>query len=118
MTESATPNLRDGISGIDLQPIPTESGRVSGYHVKDADDGIHCIDVLQMMYGWRLVLSDKRPGAKEHWLLDGAWCYFGTGTDEYGLLRTREQAFVNAVLAAQAWDGYGEPVGYNKVAGA
>ena len=91
---------------------------VGGFHIKDAADGIHCIDVLQMMYGWRLVLCDKRPGVREHWLLDGAWCYYGSGNDpETGLPRSMEQAFVNAMLAAHAWDGYGEPEGYNKVAG-
>lgn len=90
-----------------------------GFHVKMADDGIHCIDVMQMMYGWRLVLCDARPGAKRHWVLDGAWCYFGAGDDpETGLPRSMEQAFVNAVMAAQAWDGYGSPEGFNKVAGA
>jgi hypothetical protein len=111
MTESATPNLRDGYSGVDLQPIH------GGFHVKQADSGIQCIDVLQMMYGWRLVLCDARPGAKPHWLLDGAWCYFGSGTDQYGLPRTMSQAFLRAVLAANVWDGYGEPEGYDKVAG-
>lgn len=111
MPESATPNLRDGISGIDLQPI------YGGFHVKDAADGYHCIDVLQMLYGWRLVRCEKFPGEKEHWLLNGAWCYFGAGADDYGLPRTMEQAFVNAVLAAHAWDGSGQPEGFNKVAG-
>lgn len=112
MTESATPNLRDGISGIDLTPIH------GGFHVKDAADGLHCIDVLQMMYGWRLVLCDKRPGQREHWTLDGAWCYFGSGNDEYGLPRSMEQAFLNATVAALAWDGKGQPDGFDKVAGA
>lgn len=118
MTESATPNLRDGKTGWDLIPIPSADGRVSGWHVKDADDGIHCIDVLQMMYGFRLVLSDKRPGHREHWILDGAWCYFGSGTDKYGLPRSMEQAMFNACCAAATWSGYGEPPGYDKVAGA
>lgn len=99
-----------------MEPLTVITG---GYHVKDAADGEHCIDVLKMMYGWRLVLCDKRPGHKEHWLLDGAWCYFGAGTDEEtGLERSMEQAFCNAVLAANAWDGTGAPTGYNKVAGA
>jgi hypothetical protein len=91
---------------------------LGGWHIKDAADGIHCIDVLQMMYGYRVVLCDKRPGAKEHWLLDGAWCYFGGGVTEYGVRPNMDQALVNAMLAAHAWDGYGEPAGYDKVAGA
>lgn len=90
-----------------------------GWHVKDAADGQHCIDVLQMLYGWRLVLCDARPGVREHWLLDGAWCYFGAGTDPVtNLPRSMEQAFCNAMLAASAWDGHGAPAGYDKVAGA
>jgi hypothetical protein len=89
-----------------------------GWHVKDSADGEHCIDVLQMMYGWRLVLCDKRPGHKEHWLLDGAWCYFGSGITENGVPRSMNQAFLNAMTAALAWDGDGEPPGYDKVAGA
>jgi hypothetical protein len=90
---------------------------VGGWHVKDADDGIHCIDVLQMMYGYRVVLCDARPGSKPHWILDGAWCYFGTGRDRNDFPRNMTQALANAMLAAHAWDGYGEPAGYDKVAG-
>lgn len=108
---SATPNLRDGISGINLVPI------TGGYHVMDTEDGLHCIDVLTMLFGWRLVLSDKRGVVGEHCVIDAAWCYFGSGTDEHGFVRNMEQAFLNCVLAAVAWDGVGEPQGYNKVAG-
>lgn len=90
-----------------------------GWCVKMADDGEHCIDVLQMLYGWRLMLSDARPGRKRHNSVDKAWCYFGAGDDPVtGLPRTMGQAFVNAMLAANAWDGVGEPTGFNKVAGA
>lgn len=98
--------------------VETPTPIAGGWHIKDADDGEHCIDVLQMMYGYRVVLCDKRPGSKEHWILDGAWCYFGSGEDpETGLRRSMTQALVNATLAAEAWDGYGEPPGYDKVAG-
>jgi hypothetical protein len=99
----------------ELVETPTPSP--GGWHVKDAADGEHCIDVLQMMYGYRVVLADKRPGHREHWLLDGAWCYFGSGVDENGQQRCMMQAMVNATLAAEAWDGSGEPPGYDKVAG-
>lgn len=100
------------------QTHPEPEQIVGGWHIKMADDGIHCIDVLQMMYGWRLCLGDARPHMKMHQAIDKAWCYFGTGNDPVtGLPRSMEQAFVNAMLAAQAWDGYGEPAGYNKVAG-
>lgn len=109
---SATPNLRDGRTGLDLQPIR------GGFHVKDAADGLHCVDVMLMMYGWRLTRCDKRPGERTHWIVDRAWCYFGAGEDEYGQPRTMEQAFANAVIAAHVWDGIGEPTGFDKVAGA
>ena len=95
-----------------LEPIP------GGFHVKDADDGIHCIDVMQMLYNWRLVLSDAQPGRKRHETLAKGWCYFGHGDDpETGLPRSMAQAFVTAVLAAKAWDGYGEPGGFDKKVG-
>lgn len=90
-----------------------------GFCIKMADDGIHCIDVMQMMYGWRLMLTCARPGRKRHQSVDKAWCYFGTGNDpDTGLPRSMAQAFLRAVVAAKAWDGYGEPAGFNKVAGA
>lgn len=99
--------------GIELEQID------GGWHVKMAADGIHCIDVMRMMYGWRLMLADARPGRKRHQVVDKAWCYFGAGTDPVtGLPRNMGQAFVNAMLAAVAWDGVGEPLGFNKVAGA
>lgn len=98
-----------------VEPVQIEGG----WHVKDCPDGEHCIDVIQMLYGWRLMLGDARPGRRKHWSIDGAWCYFGAGDDPVtGLPRTMGQAFVNAMLAAAAWDGVGEPEGYDKVAGA
>lgn len=81
----------------DLEPID------GGFHVRDCDGGHRCIDVLRMVYNWRVVRSDRA-----HQGIDAAFCYFGhSGT-------SMEQAFVNAVLAAQAWDGVGEPAGYDK----
>ena len=113
MTETKPDMMSTDLDFGPLTPIP------GGFCVKMADDGIHCIDVLQMMYGWRLMLTCARPGRKRHQSADKAWCYFGTGNDpETGLPRSMEQAFVTAMLAAKAWDGYGEPAGFNKVAGA
>ena len=81
-----------------------------GYHVKDA--GEHCIDVLMMMYNWRIVLSPKTPEA--HACVDAAFCYFGHGFYPDGQPRDMNQAFLRAVMAAEIWDGHGEPVGYDK----
>ena len=92
-------------------PVPI----LGGYHVKDTADGQHCIDVMRMLYNWRLVLAPKPPLAlREHWVVDAAFCYFGHGVDAQGRERTMEQAYLNALAAAQVWDGTGEPVGYDK----
>lgn len=76
-----------------------------GYRVRTSDDGRHYIDVLRMIYNWRVATTP----VDEPMFIDRAWCYFGTG----------EQSFRKAVLAALAWDGSddSEPVGYDKRAG-
>ena len=102
----------------DTEVIPNLTAVRGGFIVKDAADGEHRIDVMQMMYGWRLCLVPKPEEGLDARTIDAAWCYFGAGTDEDGYQRNMGQAFLNAVLAAQAWDGYGEPTGFNKVAGA
>lgn len=81
-----------------------------GWHIKDRGDGM-CIDVLQMIYNYRVVLS--YPG---HQQIQHGWCYFGHGVGSDGVPRTMEAAKLAAVLAAWAWDGYGEPAGYDKQA--
>jgi hypothetical protein len=83
-----------------------------GFHVKTRADGKACIDVLAQLYNWRIVLAPTFP--REHYLVDASFCYFGHGVDEHGVPRDMGQAFLNAVLAAEAWDGYGEPPGYDK----
>lgn len=85
---------------------------VGGWHVKTRDDGRYCIDVLMMLFNYRLVLSeiDHTKG-----IVHG-WCYFGHGIDANGMPRTMAAAYLNAMVAALAWDGYGEPAGYDKQA--
>lgn len=84
----------------DVQPID------GGWHVKVREDGECCIDVLRMLYSYRVVLT-LHPG---HAFIEHGWCYFAQDR------RTMPQALAAAVLAAQAWDGYGAPVGYDKQA--
>lgn len=81
-----------------------------GYHVKDLPDG-RCIDVLQQLYNWRLVLSTP-----EHRIIEHGWCYFGHGRDIDGNVRNMSMAFHSAMAAALVWDGQGTPPGFDKEA--
>jgi hypothetical protein len=81
-----------------------------GYHVKDLPDG-RCIDVMQQLYNWRLVLSTP-----EHRICEHGWCYFGHGRDIDGRERNMSTAFLSAMAAAQVWDGQGTPPGFDKEA--
>lgn len=90
------------MTGIPL--VKLEYGREAGYRIKET--GGHYIDVMPMLYNWRIVISrTESPGVPIR-----GWCYQGTGLD----------GFVPAVLAAIAWDGSDdtEPPGYFKRAGA
>lgn len=77
-----------------------------GWCIKVRDDGEYCIDVMQMLFSYRVVLS-IHPG---HMFIEHGWCYFAQGQ------RTMPQALMAAVLAANVWDGYGAPMGYDKQA--
>ncbi len=71
-----------------------------GFRVAETDT--HWIDVLAMMFNWRVAETPKRDPSG--W--DRAWCYVG-----------RDAAtFVRAVAAAKAWvaSGEDEPRGWNK----
>jgi hypothetical protein len=81
-----------------------------GYHVKTLPDG-RCVDVLKMLYNWRVVLSEPT-----HQFVAHGWCYFGHGQDSEGRTRTMDSAMVAALFAAKIWDGRGEPPGYDKKA--
>lgn len=73
-----------------------------GMRIKLNDAGTHYIDVLAMLYNYRIVLTPiDRP-----MFIDRHWCYAGLGGPM--LLR--------AAAAAYAWDGAldTEPVGWNK----
>jgi hypothetical protein len=79
----------------ELKPIP------GGFRVKET--GTHYIDVLRMLYNWRITITPKEGSASFRLR---SWCY--AGTDVY--------AFTAAVVAVVMWDGAAdtEPVGWNK----
>lgn len=76
-----------------------------GYRVKTSRDGRHYIDVMSMLYNWRVVTTPVRTPM----VYDRGWCYFGTGP----------ASFRNAVMAALVWSGsdLSEPAGYDKRVG-
>jgi hypothetical protein len=76
-----------------------------GYRVKLSDDGRHHIDMLRMIFNWRVVTTPVDMPL----VYDRGWCYFGTG----------DQSFRKALLAALVWDGADDtaPAGYDKQVG-
>lgn len=73
-----------------------------GLRVKENHAGTHYIDVLVMLYNYRIVRTPKdRPATYDRY-----WCY--AGNTQHDLLC--------AVAAAYAWDGADntEPEGWNK----
>lgn len=72
-------------SGIELTPID------GGFHIKPAATPGLCIDVMRMLFNWRIVRSDDMHAFG----YDRGWCYAGTGLD----------TFLRAVGEAAAWDG-------------
>lgn len=81
-----------------------------GWHIKDLGGG-RCVDVMKMLFNYRIVTSGNGHVFAEH-----GWCYFGHGVDDHGKLRTMQTALLAAVLAAAAWNGVGSPDGYDKQA--
>lgn len=81
-----------------------------GFRLKLSDDGRHFIDVLEMIYNWRICETPVRSPLE----IDRAWCYFA------GEKGTKADAFRRAVRAAWLWDGApdSEPEGYDKRVGA
>lgn len=80
-----------------------------GYHVRDSEDGLYCIDIMRMLYNWRIVRSPKNEGISEHRLVDGGWCFYGHGLDDQGKERTMATAQMRAAMVALVWDGQGDP---------
>lgn len=82
---------------LDLRAVHRIEG---GYHVKDLPDG-KCVDVMRMLFNWRVVRCDVR-----HISYDRGWCYAGTGLE----------TAILAMGAALEWDGGDdtEPTGWLK----
>ena len=66
-------------------------------------DSEHCVDVLRMIWNWRVVLTARKDG-DPHLTHERGYCYFGL---DYPV-------FLRALKAARAWDGQGDPEGYDK----
>ncbi len=81
-----------------------------GWHIKDLGNGL-CVDVMKMLYNYRIVTSSPGHRWNEH-----GWCYFGHGIDSSGTARTMATAKAAAFLAAAIWDGDGDPPGHDKQA--
>lgn len=79
-----------------------------GWHIRELPNG-RCIDIMQMLYNYRVVIS--LPGHKR---MDHGWCFFGFGCDAAGKPRTMETALLTAVAAVGVWDGAGDPPFYDK----
>lgn len=87
-----------------------------GYCVRRLPDG-RCVDVLKMLYNWRVVLTRRDPITDEHEVYERGYCYFGHGEDSSGRPRDMETAFLTAMSAAAVWGGEGDPSGFDKIAG-
>ena len=91
---------------LQLADLATNLERLDGgFRVKLSDDGRHYIDVMLMLFNWRIVTTPVSMPL----VYDRGWCYFGTGP----------ASFRNAVMAALVWDGSddSEPAGYDKKVG-
>jgi hypothetical protein len=87
-----------------------------GYCVRRLDD--RCVHVIRMMYNWRVALTEPvEKESHEIAFYSAEWCYFGHGVDAAGRERTMASAFQAAVTAVLAWDGVGDPPGFNKRVG-
>jgi hypothetical protein len=86
-------------SATPITPITPIEG---GWRIHDNLAGTHWVDVLAMLYNYRIVLTPKAAP----YLYVAHWCYSGKGRVD--LMRT--------VVAAMEWDGTvgTEPVGWNK----
>ncbi|MBM4574874.1 hypothetical protein GS896_25205 [Rhodococcus hoagii] len=87
-----------------------------GWCIKISPDGTFCIDVVKMMFNYRILKSRIGSDGSKHTLCDAGYCYFGHGVDDSGAPRTMNTAYHAAIAAAIAWNGEGHPPGYDKQA--
>lgn len=89
-----------------------------GWCVKVLPHGSACVDVLKMLFNYRVVISPRMAGRSEHpESYSRGYCYFGHGHDGEGQQRSMPGAFLSALAAARVWDGVGDPQGFDKRAG-
>lgn len=76
-----------------------------GFRLKETET--HWIDVIEMIYSWRVVRTPKDCPD----VYDRGYCYFGFKED-----RTKQTAMLIAVAAAWEWDGADDtdPAAYDK----
>ena len=86
-----------------------------GWRVKTSDNGKHYLDLLRMIYNWRLAMTPVAMPST----VDRSWCYFGHGEDDEGNPRNMRTAFATALAAALMWDGSpdSEPQLYDRAVG-
>ncbi|MFZ2529762.1 MAG: hypothetical protein WAX14_19240 [Rhodococcus sp. (in: high G+C Gram-positive bacteria)] len=85
-----------------------------GWCIKTDPDGTFCIDVVKMMFNYRVLKSPIDRDGSKHLRYDSGYCYFGHGVDSAGNPRTMHTAYHAAMAAAIVWDGTGHPPGYDK----
>lgn len=97
LAESPYPALADALSGLTGCQVTVIPG---GFRVKDT--GTHHVDILLMIYNWRVARTSKACDES----CDRHWCYSGTSWI----------TLVRAAFAAAEWDGGDDtdPAGWNK----
>lgn len=85
-------------AGVELEPLGTGDGE-HAFRVRETEDV--CIDVVHRDDRWWVCSSSAEAGTR---VVDAAWAYPGSGLD----------SFTPAVVAAAAWDGDGEPAGWDR----
>jgi hypothetical protein len=82
------------IAGAEVTPVD------GGFRVKET--GTHYVDVLRMIYNWRVARTPKTAP----WSYDRHWCFAGTSF----------LALIRAVQAVTDWDGGDDtdPAGWSK----
>ncbi|WP_420879028.1 hypothetical protein [Rhodococcus sp. (in: high G+C Gram-positive bacteria)] len=99
----------------DIPALPIEEID-GGWCIKTSPDGAFCIDVIRMMFNYRVLKSRIDRDGSKHRECESGYCYFGHGVDASGSPRTMNTAYHAAMAAAIAWDGVGHPPGYDKKA--
>lgn len=95
--------MSDSLPGGDLDVQPIDGG----FRCRTTDNGLYYIDVIEMIYSWRVV----RTPVAAPMIYDRGYCYFGFKEGA-----TKVTALLTALAAAVSWDGADDtdPVGFDK----